>query len=213
MKAVGMAVRFDWWLVTAVLSASVPAAAYPSAYRSSATSGLNFRSRPRHTGYFITIGKNSAPVYSHAGLQRNYVSTGSMEAEYVGMTEACKKALLFRFLLSDLGFAQHDPITCYEDNKSAICLAEAPQITRHSRNIFVRHHYIRNLVAQNLVKIQYLPTADMTANLLTKPINTKAHFKHLRAKLLSTSPDEEAPWTSNYALPTAESLSIVSGGV
>jgi hypothetical protein len=160
------------------------------------------------TGYFITIGKNSAPVYSHAGLQRHCVSTGSMEAEYVGMTEACKKALLFRFLLSDLGFAQPDPIICYEDNKSAICLAEAPQITRNSRHIFVRHHYIRDLVAQHLVKIQYLATAEMTADLLTKPINTKAHFKRLRDKLLNTAPAPEAPWT-----PRSPPLSIVSGGV
>lgn len=150
------------------------------------------------TGYYICIGKNSAPIFSYAGSQRKCVSTGSMEAEYVGLTDASKKCLLFRQLLSELGFPQSGPTTCFEDNQSAIKLAVAPEITRNSRHIFVRHHYIRDLVQQRLIHIEYLQTSEMTADLLTKPL-LPGLFRHLRSKLMNEVPSGStvaSPWTS-----------------
>ena len=149
------------------------------------------------TGYYICIGKDSAPIFSYASAQRDCVSTGSMEAEYVGLTAACKKCLIFRALLSELGFPQPGPTTCFEDNKSAINLANAPEITRHSRHIFVRHHYIRDLVQQGLIVIEYLPTTSMTADLLTKPLAVGL-FHRFRSKLLNfSSSDQPVPsWST-----------------
>ena len=92
-----------------------------------------------------------------------------MEAEYVCLTEMCKKIVHIRQLLEDIGLPQTEPTTVFQDNKSAINLANAPAITRHSRHIHVRHHFVRHLVELNIINIVHIGTAIMYADLLTKP--------------------------------------------
>jgi hypothetical protein len=136
------------------------------------------------TGFYICIGRHSAPVYSYAGRQTSCVSTGSMESEYVALTKAVKKCMHYRQLLSDLGFSQTAPTVIFEDNKSAITLATAPEITKNAKHIHTRHHYIRDVVAQGLFVLQHLPTADQVADIFTKPLPKKT-FLLLRAKLMN----------------------------
>ena len=138
------------------------------------------------SGYYISIGRFSAPIMSYAGMQRSCVSTGSMEAEYVALAAIGKKITIIRQLLDNIGFTQHKPTTIFEDNKSAINLAIAPQITRNSRHIHVRHHHIRDLVSTKVVSLQHLPTSSMTADVLTKPLPIK-QFVLFRNKLLNIS--------------------------
>jgi hypothetical protein len=115
-----------------------------------------------------------------------------MEAEYVALSQAVKKALPLRYLLEQLGFPQPGPIIVYEDNMSAINLAIAPIVTKNSKHIAQRHHFIRDMVQQNLAKLVHLPTADMTADLLTKPMSPKL-FLRLRDKLMNSSAPSAAP--------------------
>jgi hypothetical protein len=137
-----------------------------------------------HTGYYLSIGRYSAPVYTYSGSQTSCISLGSMMAEYVALGEVAKKILEYRYLLADLGFPQRGPTIIYEDNKSAINLANAPVITRKSRHIHIRHHMIRDFVKRGYMKIVHLPTAFMTADLLTKPLGPRA-FTFLRDILMN----------------------------
>ena len=138
------------------------------------------------SGFYISIGRHSAPIYCHSGAQKSCVSTGSMEAEYVALAAIGKKIEAFRYFLDNIGFTQIDPTTIFEDNKSAINLAQAPQISRKSRHIHTRHHYIRFLVKSKAVKITYLPTSSMTADILTKPLGP-TKFIPFRNALLNIS--------------------------
>ena len=137
-----------------------------------------------HTGYYLSIGRYSAPVFTYSGSQTSCISLGSMMAEYVALGEVAKKILEYRYLLSDLGFPQTGPTVIYEDNKSAINLVNAPAITRKSRHIHIRHHFIRDLVKQGILIIKHLPSAYMTADLLTKPLGPKM-FIFLRDILMN----------------------------
>jgi hypothetical protein len=137
-----------------------------------------------HSGYFVSVGRNSAPVLCCSSKQKDCIATGSMEAEYIALTQAVKKALPLRFLLEQLGFPQKGPMIVFEDNMSAINLANSPTVTKNSKHIFQRHHYIRHLVKNNIAKIIHLPTDQMTADLLTKPMAPKL-FLRLRDKLLN----------------------------
>jgi hypothetical protein len=141
------------------------------------------------TGCSFHIGRFSAPFYVKAGKQTECVSIGSMEAEYVALSQAGRKLLEFRYLLEDVGFPQHEPTVIYEDNMSAINLAVAPHITRKSRHIHTRHHFIRDLVAQKLAIVRHLPTADMLADFFTKPYGPK-HFCTTRDRLFNVAPRE-----------------------
>ena len=145
------------------------------------------------TGYFISVGEGSAHVFCYAGKQKSCVATGSMEAEYVALTKAAKKLIHLRLLLSELGFPQNSPSIAFEDNKSAIDLANAPELTKNSKHIAIRHHYIRDLVQTKQVTIRYIPTAQQTADLLTKPITSKPLFLYLRGRLLNSREPLPAP--------------------
>jgi hypothetical protein len=107
-----------------------------------------------------------------------------MMAEYVALAEVGRAILWCRFLLTDIGFPQQNPTIIYEDNQSAINLAVAPHITRKSRHIHIRHHFIRDLVAKGIVQIVHLPTHLMTADILTKPLGPTA-FIALRDILMN----------------------------
>ena len=137
------------------------------------------------TGCSFHIGKLSAPFYVKAGKQTECVSIGSMEAEYVALSQAARKILEFRYLMEDIGFPQSAPTVVYEDNMSAINLAVAPHITRKSRHIHTRHHFIRDLVAQKLVVVRHLGTEDMLADFFTKPYGPK-RFRDARDRLFNT---------------------------
>ena len=138
------------------------------------------------TGCSFHIGRNSAPFYVKAGKQTECVSIGSMEAEYVALSQAARKLLEFRYLMEDIGFPQLQPTVIYEDNMSAINLAVSPHITRKSRHIHTRHHFIRDLISQKLAVVRHLATEDMLADFFTKPYGPK-HFRLSRNRLFNTS--------------------------
>jgi hypothetical protein len=70
----------------------------------------------------------------------------------------------------------------YEDNRSSIALTKNAQVNERSKHIDVAAHYIRELVARRQVKVRYLPTCEMIADCLTKPL-AKDQFLKLRTGL------------------------------
>ena len=140
------------------------------------------------SGYYLSIGKSSAPVSCSSSAQHSCISLSSMESEYVCLSSCGRRASHFRHLLDAYGFPQPDPTTIFEDNRSCIKLAEAPQIARKSRHIHVRHHYIRRLVSDGIVLLVYVPSAEHTADLLTKPLSPALFLPHA-ARLLNLPPD------------------------
>lgn len=117
----------------------------------------------------LSIGRTSAPFLTRAYRQTSCVSVSPMETEYVVMSDAGKLIVPFRRFLNDIGFPQIAPTRIAEDNIPAINLATAPAITGRSRHIFVRHHYIRDLIRLKIVELYHCSTKLQSADLLTKP--------------------------------------------
>jgi hypothetical protein len=134
---------------------------------------INGRSQ---TGYYLCIGKNSAPFYARAEEQKSCIALGPSEGEYVGMSEVGKAIIRFRQVLAAIGFPQYGPTIVFQDSNSAIKLAEGPSIKRKSKHIFVREHYIRDLIKQDYVKLEKVATADQNADMLTKPKTPSKHI-------------------------------------
>jgi hypothetical protein len=57
----------------------------------------------------------------------------------------------------------------WEDNQSAIAISRNPVQRRRTKHIDLRHHYVRDLVESAAVSLQYCCSAEMIADLLTKP--------------------------------------------
>ena len=47
----------------------------------------------------------------------------------------------------------------------------------------VRYHLIRDLIKTQVIKLKYMPTESMIADILTKPVDKKT-FRKLQAQLL-----------------------------
>ena len=96
------------------------------------------------------------------------------------------------------------PIITYTDSQSAIQLATQIAPTKRRKFIDLRFYYVMDGIEQGLIKLDYLPTDEMIADIFTKPISTKA-YNHLSAKLrltpLITSPSNQS--TSTASVPLA----------
>ena len=56
------------------------------------------------------------------------------------------------------------------DNQGAMKLANNPQFHNRIKHIDIRYHFVRDTLAAGEVTLQYLPTADVVADILTKPL-------------------------------------------
>jgi len=62
------------------------------------------------------------------------------------------------------------PITLCADNQGSMALAKNPEFHSRTKHISIQQHFIREKVENEEVQLQYLPTGDMLADLLTKAL-------------------------------------------
>ena len=68
------------------------------------------------------------------------------------------------------------------DNQSSIKLSVNPVFHDRSKHIEIPYHYVRDMVDKNSVKLEYICTADQTADILTKPLS-RVKIEHFRKRL------------------------------
>ena len=106
------------------------------------------------------------------------------EAEYVCATQACKEIMWVKHLLLELGKCQKYPVILNEDNQACIKMAENPIVSGRNKHMCTKMHYIRERIREKDVRLQYIPTKDQMADILTK--NLPSHkFIPLREKMLN----------------------------
>ena len=69
----------------------------------------------------------------------------------------------------------------YEDNQSTIAMAKNPQFHGRAKHIEIKHHFVRDQVTRRTNKLQYCPSYEMIADMLTKGLSRDSHV-FLRAK-------------------------------
>lgn len=72
------------------------------------------------------------------------------------------------------------PLIIFEDNQSAIKTSKNRIHNNRSKHIDVRHHFIREQVENKKIDVQYVPTADQTADIFTKSLGCTLHEKHTK---------------------------------
>jgi len=136
-----------------------------------------------HTGGIISIGQGA--VHAKSSKQK-LNSKSSTETELIGLSDYLSQVLWVRNFLLAQGYTKMEPSIIFQDNKSAITMANKGkhigESTRHIDNI--RYFFIKHYLDSKDVNIEYLPTESMIADILTKPLQGSL-FKTLRAKLLN----------------------------
>ena len=129
------------------------------------------------SGIIISMGKSGPPVFCKSRKQK-LVSRSSTESELIALNEGLPEVVWAKQFMDSLGFVQKI-ITVFEDNQSSIKLAYKARgsTVGRAKHIQVRYFYVKQLVDQKIIQIEYLPTEDMIADLLTKPISGKLFYK------------------------------------
>lgn len=137
------------------------------------------------------------------------VVTSTTEAEYVSLAEGGKTIVWATRWLQGLRFRGYNdaPITMYGDNKGSINLTKNPEYHQRTKHIDVQYHYIRQLVEDRAVNIEYIPTAEMAADILTKPLTLKLfdHCRELLGMYDCTTTRNEAIQTSKHRSEATQS--------
>ena len=75
------------------------------------------------------------------------------------------------------------PTTIYADDASSIKLSANPVYHQRSKHIGIRHHFLRQLVEENIIRFEYVASADNIADILTKPLHKKVYVP-LQSRLM-----------------------------
>jgi hypothetical protein len=67
--------------------------------------------------------------------------------------------------------------TIYTDNQTAISISKDDVNHQRTKHIDIRHHFIRDHVRNGNMKLTWVPTAQQTADILTKPLGRIQHTK------------------------------------
>ena len=105
------------------------------------------------------------------------VALSIVEAEYIALTEATKVKMCQNLPGYNNSKSDSAPTELYWDNQSAIALAKNPVSHARVKHIDIRHHFIREAIQDQIIWVQYIPTAEMTADSLTKALGREKHEK------------------------------------
>ena len=128
------------------------------------------------SGYVFQIGSGTV---SWSSRKQQTVAKSSTEAEYVALSSATQEAVWLRHLMKDLGRQMDAPTTIYEDNQGATELAKNAKFHNRTKHIDICHHFVRERVVSNEIRVIYCPMEDMIADIMTKGL-AKLTFEKLR---------------------------------
>jgi len=127
-------------------------------------------------------------LYSSVNLEKT-ISHSTAEAEYKSISRASKFVEGIRQFLEELGFPQLSPTVIYNDNQAAIAMSKQSFSSSSTRHMKIKFHYIRQLVKDGSVKVNFLPTTSMVADMMTKALD-RVLFERFRKMLLDGIDDE-----------------------
>ncbi|XP_031779661.1 secreted RxLR effector protein 161-like [Nasonia vitripennis] len=102
--------------------------------------------------------------------KQSCVSQSSTEAEYIALAEATQEGIWIRRLLEDFEERPQEKTVIYEDNQSYLKLLDHKRFNHRTKHIDTKYHFVKDIKEKQLMDYQYCPTAEMIADMLTKPL-------------------------------------------
>ena len=129
--------------------------------------GVHNATGKSHSGCAISLGRG--PVYV-ASKGQKIVTKSSTEAELVALSDMASQAIHVRGFVSEQGHPM-GPAVIHQDNMSCMALMKkGGPCSERSRHIAIRRFWLKERSDLGEVKLEHLGTAEMYANVLTKPV-------------------------------------------
>ena len=149
-----------------------------------------------HSGAVVSIGNPNAPIHALSKKQR-IVTKSSTEAEILALESATEEILWSKRVLDELGHPQNE-VPIEQDNKSAmIIIKRGPGKMGKSKSIQIKYYWITQKVEDGTISLKYIPSKQVLADGLTKPLNG-SNFYEWRKVILNL--DEKVKDIPNVAI-------------
>ena len=131
------------------------------------------------SGMIHTIG---GMLLNWCSRKQKIVTLSSTKAEYVALSKCAQETKFEWMLLNELTGATK-PAIIYEDNTGAIFLVKNQQVGPRTKHINVRHHHIRQQVADGMLDVRFIKSEQNISDIMTKNCPEKT-FQHHCQNLL-----------------------------
>ena len=95
------------------------------------------------------------------------ISLSTSEAELIARCAAAKEGMWITKLLNELDVVI-TPFIIMEDSIPCISIAEEPRSHQRMKHLDIKYLFIRDLIKQGRVKLQFIPSVDQPADAFTK---------------------------------------------
>ena len=129
--------------------------------------------------YIFFLG--NSPV-SWNSKKQSSTSRSSCESEYRALAQCSCEAIWIRRLLEELKILENKPTILFCDNQSSIKLSYNPVFHEKSKHFEIDYHFTRQKVENNIIRVEFIPSQEQPADLLTKPLG-RIKFEDCRKKL------------------------------
>jgi hypothetical protein len=126
--------------------------------------------RKRTSGGTFFLGNCSV---SWLNNKQTSISLSRVEVEYITTTSYCTQVFWIKKNLKDIQVPCDQPISIMCDSTSAI--NHSKNNVQHSKTnkIPIKYHFLREEVQEYVVKLEYVPSKEKTANVFTKSLLEK----------------------------------------
>eukprot|EP00253_Pinus_taeda_P024055 PITA_24055 len=114
--------------------------------------------------------------------KQSSIALSTAEAKYVAAATCCTQLLWMMQTLQDFQITYTPPISILFDNTSAISISKNPVMHSKTNHIPIKYHFLWEQVLEQKVKLEYVPSEEQVADILTKPLPRET-FEYLRHKL------------------------------
>ena len=121
--------------------------------------------RKSTSGYPTFVGGN---LVTWRSKKQKVVAQSSAEAKFRGMAHSLCELLQIKGVMEDLGFESSKPINLFDDNKSAIQIAQNPMQHDRTKHVEVDRHFIRKKLDQKILQFPFVKSESQLANISTK---------------------------------------------
>ena len=130
--------------------------------------------------------KSQSGYVSWASKRQPIVILSSTEAKYIAASLSSQELIWISSLLNGLNFKQDEPTILNEDNQGTISLSTNPKNQAKTKHIDIEFHFIREKIKNCEIQLEYCPSEDMIADMLTKPFG-RVKYKKFRDLMCVTN--------------------------